>query len=179
MLRPGGLVLLIESDLTPVVAVDGKAVALSRDETKLGGWFTLWRVYRECLRRQGIDISVPQRLSGLLTATQAFENVVTHGAHIPVGFWPKGKVLYRLSSKSYNLSSKDEHQLTAGQLQWLNYDLFIPALKPFFLSMGVPESNVDRTLKNAQRDLYYPSTPYFALIHIVYALKRTKDTDNA
>ncbi|KAF8746146.1 hypothetical protein AX14_000191 [Amanita brunnescens Koide BX004] len=157
VLRPGGLVLLIESDLIPVVAVDGQAVALPRDETNLNGWFTLWRVYRECLRRQEIDISLPQRLSELLTASQAFENIVTHSGHIPVGFWPK-----------------DEHQLTVGQLQWLDYDLFIPALKPFFLSMDLPESNVDRILKDAQRDLYYPSTPFFTLIHIVYALKRNQ-----
>ena len=94
VLRPGGLVLLIESDLIPVVAVDGQAVALPRDETNLNGWFTLWRVYRECLRRQEIDISLPQRLSELLTASQAFENIVTHSGHIPVGFWPKG-IVYR------------------------------------------------------------------------------------
>jgi len=156
VLRPGGLVLLVEPDLTPIMAADGNAAAGSHDETsRSSGWFTLWRIYRECLRRQGIDTSVPQRLSELLTDTQAFENVVTHGGHIPVGFWPK-----------------DEHQLTVGQLQWLDYDLFIPALKPFFLSTGVSESNVDRILQEAQRDLYYPSTPYSSLIHVVYAVKR-------
>ncbi|KAK2466867.1 hypothetical protein APHAL10511_001125 [Amanita phalloides] len=158
ILRPGGLVLLIESDLSPAIEADGQIIALPCDRTDLNGWYTVWNIYRECLRRQGIDITVPQRLSELLATTQAFESVVAHDGHIPVGFWPK-----------------DEHQLSVGQLQWLDYDLFIPALKPLFLSTGVPESSVDRVIKEAQRDLYYPSTPYFTLIHVVYAVKRNQE----
>ena len=104
VLRPGGLVLLVEPDLTPIMPVtaDGNTAARSRNETRLSGWFTLWRIYRECLRRQGIDTSVPQRLSELLTDTQAFENVVTHGGHIPVGFWPKGKFYTDRAFKSHH-----------------------------------------------------------------------------
>ncbi len=75
VLRPGGLVLLVEPDLTPIMAAAGNAAPRSRDVTRSSGWFTLWRIYRECLRRQGIDTSVPQRLSELLTHSQAFENV--------------------------------------------------------------------------------------------------------
>ncbi|KAF8625789.1 hypothetical protein AX15_005177 [Amanita polypyramis BW_CC] len=155
VLRPGGLVLLIEPNLAPIIAADGQTAAVVRGETDPNGWCTLWKLYRECLRRQGVDVTVPQRLSELLSATQAFENIVTHEGHVPVGFWPQ-----------------DEHQLTVGQLQWLDYDLFISALRPFFLSTGIPESNVDLILKEAYQDLYYPSISYSTLIHVVYGIKR-------
>ncbi|KAF8636569.1 hypothetical protein AX17_003380 [Amanita inopinata Kibby_2008] len=155
VLRPGGLVILVERNLTPVIATDGQIATCLPDEAGLSGWFTLWRTYRACLRQQGIDPSVPERLSELLAATQAFENVVTHDGNIPVGFWPQ-----------------DENQLTVGQLQWLDYDLLVPALKPFFLTSGISESNVDRIITEAQRDLYYPSVPFSTLVHVVHATKR-------
>lgn len=154
VLRPGGLVLLVEPSLTPNITTNGEIAALRQDQPILHGWYTLWRTHRECLRRQGIDVTVPQRLPGLLAATQAFENIVTHDGNIPVGFWPQ-----------------DEQQLTVGQLQWLDYDLFIPALRPFLLLSGIPESNVDRIITEAQRDLYYPAAPLYALVHVVYAEK--------
>jgi len=161
-LRPGGLVLLVEPSSTPNVATDGQITVLRQDEAILDGWNTLWRMYRECLRRQGIDVMVPQRLHELLAATQAFEDIVTHDGNIPVGFWPE-----------------DEQQLTVGQLQWLDYDLLIPAFRPLFLSSGISESNVDRIIAEAQRDLYYPRVPLYALVHVVYAEKRYQEGRHA
>lgn len=65
----------------------------------------------------------------------------------------------------------DEHLLTVGQIQWMDYELFLPALKPFFLSSGIPESKVERIIADAQQDLYYPSASLSTLLHIVYASK--------
>jgi hypothetical protein len=65
----------------------------------------------------------------------------------------------------------DESLLTVGQLQWMDYDLFLPALRPLFLALGIPRSQVDRIIKDAQHDLYYPSTCQSSRIHIVYASK--------
>jgi hypothetical protein len=65
----------------------------------------------------------------------------------------------------------DPHLLTVGQLQWMDYELFLPALKPFFLSAGIPESKVERIIADAQQDLYYPSIPPSTHLHIVYASK--------
>lgn len=62
--------------------------------------------------------------------------------------------------------------LTIGQLQWMDYELLIPALQPFFLSRGIPGEEVSRIVQDAQHDLYYPAVPFFAHIHIAYATKR-------
>jgi hypothetical protein len=70
------------------------------------------------------------------------------------------------------MPNEDENLLTVGQLQWMDYDLFLPALKPIFLTLGIPPSQVDRIIKDAQHDLYYPSTCQSNRLHIVYASKR-------
>ena len=88
LLRPGGLVLLIEPDLNPAPS----PTSSDQVPVSMHGWSTLWETYRTCLRRQGIDITVPQRLSDLLSATGAYENIVVRDGNIPVGFWPQGKV---------------------------------------------------------------------------------------
>ena len=54
------------------------------------GWSALWETYRACLKHQGIDITVPDRLSDLLAANAAYENIVAQVGNIPVGFWPHG-----------------------------------------------------------------------------------------
>ncbi|KAF5380899.1 hypothetical protein D9615_004003 [Tricholomella constricta] len=152
LLRPGGLVLLIEPSLVPIA--DGKPATEYPNGTGLHGWFTLWETYRACLKTQGIDTTVPQRLVELLAATDAFEKITVQDGNIPVGFWPS-----------------DPHSLTVGQLQWMDYELFLPALKPFFLSSGIPEAKAERIIADAQRDLYYPSFSPSTQLHIVYASK--------
>jgi len=67
--------------------------------------------------------------------------------------------------------SADPHLLTIGQLQWMDYELFLPAVKPFFLSAGVSESKVERIIADAQHDLYYPCVSFSTHLHIVYASK--------
>ncbi|KAJ3732232.1 S-adenosyl-L-methionine-dependent methyltransferase [Lentinula guzmanii] len=125
LLRPGGLVLLIEPDLTPIV--DGKP---------------------------DIDTTVPQRLTDMLTTTGAFENIVKRDGNIPVGFWPK-----------------DPLSLSVGQLQWLDYDLFLPALRPMFLFHGLTENQVRSLITGAQRDLYHPVAELSTHVNIVHASK--------
>ncbi|KAF9464756.1 S-adenosyl-L-methionine-dependent methyltransferase [Collybia nuda] len=153
LLRPGGLVLLIEPNLTPLV--DGKSAGDSSSDSGLRGWLTLWETYRACLTRKGIDVTVPECLGNHLMATKSFERVMVQDGNIPVGFWPS-----------------DPHLLTVGQLQWMDYELFLPALRPLFLSFGMPQSTVHRIIADAQQDLYHPSVPLSARLHIVYASKR-------
>lgn len=152
LLRPGGLILLIEPDLVP--RIDGRTASDGSGDSDLHGWLTFWETYRACLRSREIDTTVPLRLVDILAATQAFENIVTRDCDIPVGFWPS-----------------DPHSLTMGQLQWMDYELFLPALKPFFLSVGLSESNASRIITDAQHDLYYPSAPISTHLSIVYASK--------
>ncbi len=57
------------------------------------GWVTFWETYRACLRSQGIDTSVPERLPDLLSATGQFENIIVQKGNIPVGFWPQGALV--------------------------------------------------------------------------------------
>jgi hypothetical protein len=169
LLRPGGLILLIEPDLVP--RIDGRAADESAD-SGLHGWCTFWETYRACLKSQGIDPTVPRRLVDILAATQAFENIVTRDCEVPVGFWPGGKCLaHKLIRRVLRISRADLHLLTIGQLQWMDYELLLPALKPFFLSAGLSENNVSRIIADAQHDLYYPAAPISTHLHIVYASK--------
>ncbi|KAG1756702.1 S-adenosyl-L-methionine-dependent methyltransferase [Suillus paluster] len=59
MLRPGGLVILIEPDTEPI-ADEKTASQITRSGQPSGmrGWFTLWETYRRCLRDKGIDYPV-------------------------------------------------------------------------------------------------------------------------
>ncbi|KAF8910979.1 S-adenosyl-L-methionine-dependent methyltransferase [Gymnopilus junonius] len=146
LLRPGGLVLLVEPTLDPCPPPPSVP--------PMSGWSAFWETYRACLRRQLIDVTVPERLANLFAATAAFENIVVKDGNIPVGFWPQ-----------------DPHLLTVGQLQWMDYELFLPALRPLFLSNGLAPSIVERLVRDAQHDLYHPSYAPSTLIHIAYASK--------
>ncbi|KAF8892535.1 S-adenosyl-L-methionine-dependent methyltransferase [Infundibulicybe gibba] len=139
LLRPGGLVILVEPDLIPIV--DEKPI--THQTSGLHGWAP-W-----------IDITVPQRLADLLAATGSFENIFIRDGNIPIGFWPT-----------------DQNLLTVGQLQWMDYDLFLPALTPLFLSAGLGEAQVKSIISKAQQDLYFPTvfTPSTRL-HVVYGSK--------
>ncbi|KAH6918517.1 S-adenosyl-L-methionine-dependent methyltransferase [Coprinopsis sp. MPI-PUGE-AT-0042] len=186
LLRPGGLVLLIESDLEPVVAQEGSSSTVNvASHGSVGASFhTLWSVFRECLKgppssssaakrdhsgsskHSEIDPMRPRHLSRMLADTGLYEAITTRQANIPVGFWPR-----------------DPHLLTVGQLQWMEYELLIPSLRPFLLSRLVSgkfrtnellpstEEEVDKLIKDAQQDLYSPVSPLFARMHIVYASK--------
>jgi SAM-dependent methyltransferase len=173
LLRPGGLVLLIEPDLVP--RVDGKSVVRCPDgsgDSGLHGWLTFWETYRACLKSRGIDSTVPQRLVDLVSATDAFENIVTQDCDVPVGFWPTGEcTVPNLLHLRVYMVGVDSHLLTIGQLQWMDYELFLPAVKPLFLSAGLSESKVERIVADAQHDLYYPCASISTHLHIVYASK--------
>ncbi|KAI6036265.1 S-adenosyl-L-methionine-dependent methyltransferase [Pisolithus microcarpus] len=156
MLRPGGLVILIEPDAEPIA--DGKtATELTRSGQPSGmrGWFALWEAYAQCLHDKRIDAKVPAQLSTLLTNTRAFDKIVTQEGNIPIGFWPKDPVA-----------------LTIGQLAWMNYDIMLPALKPLFLSAGMKEWEAKKLIEEAQQDLYYPLVRPSARLHIVHAVKK-------
>ncbi|KAF9052889.1 S-adenosyl-L-methionine-dependent methyltransferase [Panaeolus papilionaceus] len=147
LLRPGGLVLLVEPTLYPCAAPPSHPPPT--------GWDAFWDTYRKCLRQQRIDVTVPERLPDLLEATAAFENIMSQKGNIPVGFWPK-----------------DLDLLTLGQLQWMDYDSLLPALRPLFLCNGIPPSRVERLIKDAQHDLYYPTFPLTTTVNIAYGSKR-------
>jgi len=157
MLRPGGLVILIEPDHSEPIA-DGKtATELTRSGQPSGmrGWFALWEAYRQCLRDKGVDMTVPPRLSSLLDGTRAFDRVITQEGNVPVGFWPKDPVA-----------------LSIGQLAWMDYDIMLPALKPLFLSAGMREWEAKKLIEEAQQDLYYPLVRPSTRLHIVHAVKK-------
>lgn len=156
MLRPGGLVILIEPDWEPVA--DGKtATDLTRSGQPSGmrGWFALWEAYRRCLTDKGIDMATPRQLSSLLTNTRAFDRIVTQEGNIPIGFWPK-----------------DPLALSIGQLAWMDYDAMLPALKPLFLNAGMKEWEAKKLIEEAHQDLYYPLVRPSTRLHIVHAIKK-------
>ncbi|KAJ7776460.1 hypothetical protein B0H16DRAFT_1449892 [Mycena metata] len=135
ILRPGGLVLLVEPDLRQWA--NNKSELGFKHGAGPRGWFTFWETYCSCLSAIGIDITVPQRLKKLLEETNMFEQIVELEGEIPVGFYPRQRAV-----------------LTVGQLQWMAHDLLLPALKPMFVLMDLQEVTVDQIIMNAQRDLY-------------------------
>ncbi|KAK0228607.1 S-adenosyl-L-methionine-dependent methyltransferase [Armillaria fumosa] len=133
LLRPGGLVILIEPNLTPTIAPSSPSSS----------------------QQDASDPTVPQRMADLLFATGTFENIAKREGNIPVGSWPREPV-----------------SLTVGQLQWMDYELLLPALRPFFLTVGLPEARVRSLIADAQQDLYRPSVHLSCVINIVHATKR-------
>ncbi|KAJ7046837.1 S-adenosyl-L-methionine-dependent methyltransferase [Mycena alexandri] len=153
ILRPGGLILLIEPDLRQWA--NNKPELKFKQGAGPRGWFTFWETYRSCLFAIGIDVTVPQRLKKLLEETNMFEQIEELEGEIPVGFYPIKRAL-----------------LTVGQLQWMAYDLLLPALKPMFLSVGLPEASVDQIVKDAQHDLYYTKFKLSSRLRIAHARRR-------
>ncbi|KAF8921217.1 S-adenosyl-L-methionine-dependent methyltransferase [Mucidula mucida] len=149
VLRPGGLVILIESELTPLYTpAEGVAPHLN-----VSTWYALWQVYMTCLQRHGVDPTVPTRIDDIVVSTGRFENVVKRNGNIPVGFWPEDPV-----------------SLTVGQLQWMDYELLLPALRPLFLTCELPD-RVDKLITEAQQVLYNPEARLMTRINIVHASK--------
>ncbi|KAF7342869.1 Secondary metabolism regulator LAE1 [Mycena sanguinolenta] len=159
ILRPGGLVLLIEPSLMQYAGLaNNKPEAAYTSGSGPRGWFTLWETYRRCLSMLGVDVTVPQHLKDLLEGTRLFEDIQDFKATIPVGFYHENKGI-----------------LTVGQLQWMAYDLLLPALKPMFMSLGMLESRADRIIKDAQTDLYYGNSDFklASHMHIVHARRNS------
>jgi hypothetical protein len=105
MLRPGGLLLLVEFD--PLPTADGRRTSAGAGATAAAatggaakrafasgapGWDALWDAYVRALRAQGADPAVPARLSALVWATRAYDMSRTFAqqADVPVGFSQKG-----------------------------------------------------------------------------------------
>lgn len=89
----------------------------------------------------------------------------------PLVFGHKVLVFIASLTASGHSSSIDPHLLSAGQLQWMDYELLLPALRPLFLCNGLPPSTVDHLIQDAQHDLYHPPYPPSTLLHIAYASK--------
>jgi hypothetical protein len=98
MLRPGGVVILVEMDHIPIA--DGKrapAVPPARSPPAIPasgapGWSAIWDAYARALAVQGVDSTVPHRLGQLLWATRAYDMSRTFAqeAEIPIGFHHRG-----------------------------------------------------------------------------------------
>ncbi|KZT26525.1 S-adenosyl-L-methionine-dependent methyltransferase [Neolentinus lepideus HHB14362 ss-1] len=171
MLRPGGVLILIEPDSQPVV--DGHLLGIpphdpySSVTSALGkrphtsyasgapGWFALWEAYRTCLQKKGIDVNVPSHLGAIIRQTEAYDQIRVQEATIPIGFWPKDVTL-----------------LTIGQLAWMEYDHLLPAMRPMLLEAGLPEWKVKVLVEDAHRDMYEPVMPPSVRLHVVHAIKK-------
>ena len=88
VLRPGGMVILAESEHKALT--ENKQPIVSGTRGGAPGWHALWEQYRKCLVHRGVDVNVPTKLRTLLAATGAFEDITAQEALIPIGFWPKG-----------------------------------------------------------------------------------------
>jgi len=152
VLRPGGLVILIENEIKPMT--EGKEQIQAGPRGGAPGWHAFWEQYRRCLMGNGIDTTVPVRLASLLNATGAFTDIAAKEATVPVGFWPK-----------------DDGLLTVGQFAWMEHDLFIPAVRPLFLNYGLSEFRVKILIEDAQQDLYFPLIRPYSCVHVSFARK--------
>ncbi|KAI0065389.1 S-adenosyl-L-methionine-dependent methyltransferase [Artomyces pyxidatus] len=151
ILRPGGLLILIEFDLRPIA--DGKFTSIPA-KSGIPGWCALADELQRCLTLRGVDVTVPERMGELVHKLGWYDRVLQQHADIPVGFWPKDPTL-----------------LTVGQLAWMNQDLLVLAIRPLLLSSGIPEKRVKMLIEAAQRDLYYPLVHIASRLHVVHAIK--------
>lgn len=87
ILRPGGLLILIEFDMCPIA--DGQP-ALTPSRSGIPGWCRLQEEIKRCLRMRDVDISVPERMAEIVDCTDWYKSVRQQQADIPIGFWPKG-----------------------------------------------------------------------------------------
>ena len=134
LLKPGGLLILVEFDLYPLA--DGRTFQ-NCHESGLPGWFALWDTYRSCLKRGGVDIDTPKCMERLLDATGKFDRIVAKKINIPIGFFPKGfespfPTLHCWPLNNLDNNNTDPLALTIGQLAWMSFDLYLIAMKPFF-----------------------------------------------
>ena len=88
ILRPGGVLILIEFDLRPIA--DGMHVS-KQNKTDMYGWCTLTDEIQRCLVARGIDVTVPERMGITAHETGWYGEVLQQNADIPIGFWPKGE----------------------------------------------------------------------------------------
>jgi len=70
VLRPGGLLILVELDTTPMLA--NKAAL---DPELAPGWWNLWTEYRRVLTTRGIDVSIPTHLAQYVAQARGFRHV--------------------------------------------------------------------------------------------------------
>ncbi|KAI9509636.1 S-adenosyl-L-methionine-dependent methyltransferase [Russula earlei] len=151
ILRPGGVLILIEFDLRPVV--DGR-FTLADAKSGIPGWCAVAEEVQRALRMRGVDTTVPERMGELVHGMGRYDHVFQQHADIPVGFWPKDPTL-----------------LTVGQLAWMESDLLILAMRPLLLASGLDEKEVKMLTEAAQRDLYYPLVHIETRLHVVHAIK--------
>lgn len=182
MLRPGGLVLLVELDSQPVA--DGKRAPEGAPgagapgfASGAPGWFAVWDAYRRALITRGIDVAVPRRLGQLIWATRAYDMSKTfaHEADIPIGFHPKGQLFYILFDRAtcaYIDAYTDPTLLTVGQLAWMDFDLLLNSLRPYLFSLGLQDWQVENLIEDAQSDLYYPVVRLSSRLHVVRGIKK-------
>ena len=84
MLRPGGILLLIEFDLRAFV--DGAILLINRERrVDVYGWATLADTLQICLKSRGIDVTVPERMAMIAYNTGGYSNVLKQHADIPIG----------------------------------------------------------------------------------------------
>ena len=128
VLRPGGLVILIENEIKPIT--EGKVAIEAGPRGGAPGWHAFWEQYRRCLTGNGIDTTVPTRLPSLLAATGAFDDIVAQEATIPVGFWPKGAC----STDAISASRLPVSAMLASSFPSLSYFIFHlgPVISPLF-----------------------------------------------
>jgi len=151
ILRPGGVLVLIEFDLHPIA--DGKFTS-SPAKSGIPGWCAVAEEVKRALTMRGVDTTVPARMGELVQDLGWYDQVYKQHADIPVGFWPKDPTL-----------------LTVGQLAWMESDLLILAIRPLLLASGLDEKDVKMLTEAAQRDLYYPLVHIENRLHVVHAIK--------
>ncbi|KAI0006138.1 S-adenosyl-L-methionine-dependent methyltransferase [Russula compacta] len=151
ILRPGGVLILIEFDLRPIA--DGKFTS-AHAKSGIPGWCALAEEVQRALTMRGVDTTVPERMGEIVHDLGWYDHVFQQHADIPVGFWPKDPTL-----------------LTVGQLAWMESDLLILAIRPLLLASGLEEKEVKMLTEAAQRDLYYPLVHIENRLHVVHAIK--------
>ncbi|WVF65771.1 hypothetical protein IAT40_000505 [Kwoniella sp. CBS 6097] len=149
VLRPGGLLVIVESELDYRSAAGGPLPA---------GLRTWDACVREAYASKGIDVSLPSRLVASVAASGVFSSSpYCQQLGLPLGGYMKS----------------DSNTLTkAGQLHSKIVASTLKTLVPTLIEYGYSQEDVDQLLHSALSELGRPDGKYFQRLFAVYANKK-------
>ena len=132
ILRPGGIVLLIETETEPMLDGIYACTATVSYSHKMPNWTALWNEYNGGLRYNGVDFTTPRLLYKLVRQTRSFRDVFYRHYDVPVGSWTgQGTSLTYNTLHDVNQAHIDDMSHAIGQLARESYGNFANTFQCF------------------------------------------------
>jgi len=155
VLRPGGLIILIEWDFHSY-DVNHRRIDVGTHELK-APWWPRWLAFAKiAIRNSGGSVEAAENIRSWVTNHPAFENPVYQDFWVPTCHW----------------SSGDDFLMRIGATMREDICAFLKSGRPLLLGSGVPEAVVDELQRNATTELKEASSPEYIRLQRIYARKK-------